>query len=64
MIRLSVDPSEIAEVIGRQGRTAHSMRVLLNALSVRHGQRYLLEIVEQAPGAAPSEAESTGQFHR
>jgi hypothetical protein len=46
IIRLSVEPSEMEQIVGRQGRTAHSLRVILNAVGVRHGRRYMLEIVE------------------
>ncbi len=46
VIRLRVEPSEMEQIVGRQGRTAHSLRVILNALGVRHGRRYMLEIVE------------------
>jgi hypothetical protein len=46
VIRLSVEPSEMEQIVGRQGRTAHSLRVILNAVGVRHGRRYMLEIVE------------------
>jgi hypothetical protein len=46
VFELTVDPSELGRVIGRQGRTAQALRTLLEAAGARHGQYYELEIVE------------------
>ncbi|MCZ2157288.1 MAG: KH domain-containing protein [Bryobacterales bacterium] len=46
VLELRVDPSDVGKVIGKQGRTARSMRTLLNAVSVKHHRRFTLEIVE------------------
>ncbi len=43
---LSVDPSELGRVIGRQGRTAQAIRTLLEAAGARHGVYYDFEIIE------------------
>ncbi len=43
---LRVDPSEVGKVIGKQGRTARSLRTLLGAISVKLKHQYSLEIVE------------------
>jgi uncharacterized protein len=45
-LRLRIDPSEVALVIGNQGRTARSIRTLLGAISVKLKLRYSLEIVD------------------
>jgi uncharacterized protein len=46
VFELTVDPSELGRVIGRQGRTVQAMRTLLEAAGARHGRYYDLEIVE------------------
>jgi predicted RNA-binding protein YlqC (UPF0109 family) len=46
VFELTVDPSELGRVIGRQGRTVQAMRTLLEAAGARDGQYYELEIVE------------------
>ena len=46
VFELTVDPSELGRVIGRQGRTVQAMRTLMEAAGARHGQYYELEIVE------------------
>jgi len=46
VFELTVDPSELGRVIGRQGRTVQAMRALMEAAGARHGQYYELEIVE------------------
>ena len=46
VFELTVDPSELGRVIGRQGRTAQALRTLLEAAGARHGQYYELEILE------------------
>jgi predicted RNA-binding protein YlqC (UPF0109 family) len=46
VFEVSVDPSELGRVIGRQGRTVQALRTLLEAAGARHGKYYELEIVE------------------
>jgi len=46
VLELKVDKSDMGKVIGKQGKTAHAIRTLLNAASGGTGKRYVLEIVE------------------
>ncbi|MBM3727819.1 MAG: KH domain-containing protein [Acidobacteria bacterium] len=46
VLELRVDPSDIGKVIGKQGRTARSIRTLLGAASMKLNRRYTLEILE------------------
>ncbi|MEW6509692.1 MAG: KH domain-containing protein [Bacteroidota bacterium] len=43
---LKVATQDIGKVIGRKGRTAQAMRVLLAAVAAREGKRVILEIAE------------------
>ena len=43
---LRVGASDLGKVIGKQGRTARSMRTLLSAAGTRAGKRVVLEILE------------------
>jgi predicted RNA-binding protein YlqC (UPF0109 family) len=43
-LTLRVGPGEVGRVIGRSGRTAQALRVLLSAAAARQGRRALLEI--------------------
>jgi hypothetical protein len=43
---LKVAEPDIGKVIGRKGRTAQAMRVLLAAVAAREGKRVILEIAE------------------
>jgi predicted RNA-binding protein YlqC (UPF0109 family) len=45
-LRLRVDPSDVGKVIGKQGRTARSVRTILGAVSMKHHHRYTLDILE------------------
>jgi len=45
VLRLEVAPDDKGKVIGRQGRVAQSMRVLLRVAAVKEGTRAVLEIV-------------------
>ena len=47
VLRLHVSQPDIGKVIGKQGRTAHSMRTILSAVSMRYHHRYTLDIVER-----------------
>ena len=46
VLELFVGEEDLGRVIGKQGRTARSMRTLLNAVSNKARKRYQLEIVE------------------
>jgi predicted RNA-binding protein YlqC (UPF0109 family) len=48
-LRLRVAPSDVGKVIGKQGRTARSMRTILGAVSMKHRHRYTLDILEEQP---------------
>jgi len=53
VIRLRVAQSDVGKVIGKQGRTARSMRTILSAASMKLKHRFSLDIVEQSePPAA------------
>jgi predicted RNA-binding protein YlqC (UPF0109 family) len=51
-LRVCVDPLDVGKIIGRQGRTARSLRVLVAAMGMATKQRIGLDIKEQsAPGS-------------
>ncbi len=45
--KVHVDPDDLGKLIGRQGRTARSLRSFLEARGTLDGQRYALEIRER-----------------
>lgn len=46
VLKLHVAESDLGKVIGKQGRTAKSIRSIIAAASACKGERYGLEIVE------------------
>lgn len=46
VVELRVAKEDLGKVIGKQGRTARSMRTILNAASTKLHKRSVLEIVE------------------
>ena len=46
IIELRVAQEDLGKVIGKQGRTARSMRTILNAAGTKLGKRSVLEILE------------------
>ena len=46
VIELKVAKEDLGKVIGKQGRTARAMRVILNAASTKLKKRSVLEIIE------------------
>jgi len=46
IIELRVAQNDLGKVIGKQGRTARSMRTILNAAGTKLGKRCVLEILE------------------
>ncbi|MFT4113388.1 KH domain-containing protein [Silvibacterium sp.] len=55
VLRLRVAPSDVGKVIGKQGRTARSMRTILGAVSMKHHHRYTLDILEEHKNEASNE---------
>ncbi len=47
VISLSVAPSDMGKVIGRQGRIAKAVRTVVKAASVREEKKYMVDIVEK-----------------
>lgn len=46
LLELRVAPEDLGKVIGKQGRTARSLRTLLSAAGTKQGKRVVLEIVD------------------
>ena len=46
LFELRVAKEDIGKVIGKRGRTAGAIRVLINAVSTKQGKRAELEIIE------------------
>ena len=46
VLELKVAPGDLGKVIGRQGRTARSMRTIVAAAGMKVRKRIVLEIVE------------------
>ena len=46
VLELRVAPSDLGKVIGKQGRTARSLRTILGAASMKLQRRFSLDIVE------------------
>lgn len=46
VLTLRVAPGDLGKVIGREGRTAHSMRALLSAAASAQSRRAALEIAD------------------
>ena len=47
VLRLKVAPQDVGKVIGKQGRTARSVRTILGAVSMKLHHRYTLDILEE-----------------
>lgn len=43
---LKVAPPDVGKIIGRKGRTAQALRVLLAAVAAKEGKRVILEIAD------------------
>ena len=46
VIELKVAETDLGKVIGRQGRTAQAMRIIVNAAAAKLKKRAVLEIIE------------------
>ncbi|MER3523945.1 MAG: RNA-binding protein [Ignavibacteria bacterium] len=46
IFKLQVGQADVGKVIGRKGRTAQAIRVLLTAVAAKEGKRAILEIAD------------------
>ncbi|MFC1535160.1 KH domain-containing protein [Thermodesulfobacteriota bacterium] len=46
VVELKVAREDIGKIIGKQGRTAQAIRIILSAASTKHKKRATLEIIE------------------
>ena len=46
ILELKVAKADIGRIIGKQGRTADALRILLSAISAKAKKRFMLEIVD------------------
>lgn len=46
VLELTVAKDDLGKVIGKQGKTAHAMRAILNATATKLKKRAVLEIIE------------------
>lgn len=46
VLELKVGPNDLGKVIGKQGRTARSIRTLLGSIGMKLNRRFTLEIIE------------------
>ena len=46
VLELKVAPGDLGKVIGKQGRTARSLRTIVGAAGMKLNRRYTLEILE------------------
>lgn len=61
ILRLRVAPGEVGKIIGRQGRTARSLRTILSGAGMKLRHRFSLDIVEEARDRPPVGLESVDQ---
>lgn len=47
VLELKVAKEDLGRIIGKQGRTAKSIRTILNAAASRANRKFVLEIVEE-----------------
>lgn len=52
LITLSVSPSDMGKIIGKEGRTAKALRTLLRVLGAKNNARVNLKIMEPEGGEA------------
>lgn len=57
LLELSVDPSDMGKVIGKEGRTAKALRTLLRLVGVKNNARINLKIAEPEGSTKPVKKE-------
>lgn len=47
ILKVKVAPNDVGKLIGKKGRIADALRIILSAAAAKQGKRALLEIIEQ-----------------
>jgi len=47
VLELRVHPADVGKVMGREGRTARAIRIILSAAGMKVHRRFVLEILER-----------------
>lgn len=61
LIELTVNPEDMGKIIGKEGRTAKSIRTLLRVLGAKNNARVNLKIIEPEGGKEVRIAEDKGE---
>lgn len=59
LIELTVDPTDMGKIIGKEGRTAKAIRTLLRVLGAQTNARINLKIIEPEGGSVPAAPANT-----
>jgi predicted RNA-binding protein YlqC (UPF0109 family) len=61
LLTLTVHPDDMGKIIGKSGKTAESLRVLLRVVGMKHNARVNLKINEPTGGKREQEFKSVDQ---
>lgn len=62
LIELTVDPTDMGKIIGKEGRTAKSIRTLLRVLGAKNNARVNLKIIEPEGGRGPIASDEKTEY--
>ncbi len=60
-VTVTLPPSDMGKVIGKQGKIAKAMRTLVHAATPRNSKRYVVEIREKGGNAVDAEHETEAE---
>jgi hypothetical protein len=61
LLTLSVDPSDMGQIIGKAGQTAKSIRTLLKVVGAKHDARVNLKILEPEGSKKPTRTKESSE---
>ena len=61
LIELTVDPSDMGKIIGKEGKTAKAIRTLLRVLGAKNNARINLKIIEPEGSERPVRREESAE---
>lgn len=61
LLTLTVHPEDMGKIIGKSGKTAEALRILLRVVGMKHNARVNLKINEPAGGKRGTEQKSVDQ---
>lgn len=62
LLKLTVDPSDMGKIIGKEGKIINSIRTIIRILAIKQGKKVRVELTEVPGAEKPAETPVSGEI--